>query len=61
MGELLFGSPQGFILGPLLVIIFLCDFEEYIHIASYADGNTPYSVDSNIENTISSLEFSFAR
>ena len=36
-------------------------FEEYIDITSYADDNTPYSADSNIENTVSSLESSSAR
>ena len=57
--ELLFGVPQGSILCPLLFIIFLCDvfcFEEHIDVASYADDSTPYSSDSNIENTVSSLE-----
>ena len=39
--ELLFGSPQG-------CIFDLCDFEEYIHIASYNDDITQYSADSNI-------------
>ena len=36
-------------------------FEEYIDITSYADDNTPYSADSNIGNTVSSLESSSAR
>ena len=45
-------------------ILFLCDllyFEEYIEISSYADDNTAYNTDCNIENTISSLESSFAQ
>ena len=48
----------------LFYTIFLCDlfyFEEYIDVASYADDNTPYSTDSNVENTISRLESSSAR
>ena len=52
-GELLFGVPQESIIGPLLLIIFLCVlfyFEQYIDVASYADDNTPYSADSNIKN-----------
>ena len=42
----------------------VCDllyFEEYIEIVSYADVNTPYNTDCNIENTIAILESSFAQ
>ena len=61
---MLFGVPQGFILDPLFFLMNLCDlcyFEVYVDIASYAYDNTPYRANSDIENTVSSLESYFAQ
>ena len=57
--EIMFGVPQGSILGPLLFNMFLCDLfliMENIDIASYADDNTPYTTGNSIEEVIQKLE-----
>ena len=57
--EILFGVPQGSILGPLLFNIFVCDLFDFIdndvNIGSYADDTTPYVSAKNNEEVIKAL------
>ena len=53
------GVPQGSILGPLLLKIFLCDLFLTIegnYFTNYADDTTPYVIGNNAEEVVSELK-----
>ena len=54
--EILFGVPQGFVFGSLLLSCNLLSFISIFDIASYVDDNTSYCTGQNIKEVIDNLE-----
>ena len=58
--DIIYGIPQGSILGPLFFNIYLIDlfyFTENFDLINYAD-DTPWACEINVEEVITTLEYS---
>ena len=57
--HLLIGKPQGFVLGPLLFNIYMCDlflFMSESNVTNYADDTTQYACEKNVHDVQRKLE-----